>query len=700
MARPTASLIAFGVLYLVLVQMVGVLIESIYILGLLKTALDANALAVLFLFAPVLLFVFPDRTAHWLVWLLYGVLLVSRGLVPYLPTSGRLVASGLAAGAALLLLPLLAVSRDEHEGRTAAAGGSAPALALAVCLSILVRTANHSLDLSLTPAGGWLGWILGLALGGALVRLTWGTEPAQDQSADDLRGRSRGRSAGYAVGYSAACAKARIGASIVGMYLVLILVYFAFSAPAVIARWTEANYTAVVLGVCSLAAAWAFVLVRVPGRLARISRPTLVVWNLTFTGSLVGTILAARVAFARSPDSPAVVVAGAAWWQHVLLAALLATFPVIFLDFQAFSTRLRAADPRPRDFAAGMLVGGGVLVGLVFVNICSNVWGYIRPLSPLFRNQFYLPYALAAGGLTLAVWRHKSAPPAFASGVAAAPAMAWAAILAALCIATAAFAVRTERAPSVAGQPESLVVMTYNIQQANDARGERACDRQLALVRRISPDVLALQESDSARVSLNNNDYVRYYAARLGYHSYYGPTPVTGTFGTAILSKYPLQNTRAVFTFSDRDEIGTAEAEITVAGRTFAIHNVHPAGSRSAMRAFAQRLVERSQAEPHTIILGDHNATDRDPAYRLLADVYTNAWSSAYPSQIGSGGTNTSGRNRIDHIFVSRNLGVRHPVYVPPPLSASDHPAHWATITWSNRWAAPRKMGKSWKGLE
>ena len=63
--------------------------------------------------------------------------------------------------------------------------------------------------------------------------------------------------------------------------------------------------------------------------------------------------------------------------------------------------------------------------------------------------------------------------------------------------------------------------------------------QQLALIRQVSPDILALQESDSTRISLNNNDYARYYAGKLGYYSYYGPKTLTGTYGTALLSKYP-----------------------------------------------------------------------------------------------------------------------------------------------------------------
>ena len=82
--------------------------------------------------------------------------------------------------------------------------------------------------------------------------------------------------------------------------------------------------------------------------------------------------------------------------------------------------------------------------------------------------------------------------------------------------------------------------MTMNTQESNDKSGEKSFEAQLALIRQVSPDILALQETDSTRISLNNNDYVRAFADRLGYYSYYGPKTVAGTYGTAILSKYPL----------------------------------------------------------------------------------------------------------------------------------------------------------------
>lgn len=361
---------------------------------------------------------------------------------------------------------------------------------------------------------------------------------------------------------------------------------------------------------------------------------------------------------------------------------MLLSFPVIFLDLRLFADALQADNPSPRQFAPGMLLGSLALVLLVFINIFTNVWGYVEPISLPFRNQFHLPYLLMTGGLTLLVWRHKPGEVSPSQRADSPISWGWFVPLTALFLGTVLFAVRSERVQPAETERDSLIVMTYNIQQANDDEGERSYDRQLALIQKVSPDILALQESDSARISLNNNDYVRYYAAKLGYHSYYGPATATGTFGTAILSKYPLQNPRAVFTFSDVDEIGAAEAEITVGGHTFTIHNVHPDGSDTAMLTFARVLLERSGEKDYVIALGDYNLRDDEPAFQMIAQVYTNAWTGVYPSGIGADGTDMSGRNRIDHIFLSPNLSAHDPIYILPPDSATDHPVHWAELSW------------------
>jgi endonuclease/exonuclease/phosphatase family metal-dependent hydrolase len=257
---------------------------------------------------------------------------------------------------------------------------------------------------------------------------------------------------------------------------------------------------------------------------------------------------------------------------------------------------------------------------------------------------------------------------------------AWAVLLGAICLGTLAGALPVKRIQVQALDLPSITVMTFNIQGANDANAQKSFERQLAVIRKVSPDIVAMQETDTARISLNNNDFVRFFADSLGYYSYYGPSTVAGTFGTAILSKFPLLNTRTVYTYSDTDEIGVAEAEIDVNGFPVAIYDVHPDGSDLAKMTFVEALLQRSQTKPYVIALGDYNLPDTEPAYQLLNSVFTNAWTSVYPTKVSPNGVDMSGADRIDHIFVSHSLGVRNPVYLLPPASGSDHPVHWAEI--------------------
>ncbi len=660
MKKNGSIVLTFGIVFLFFVQLAGTLVESIYILDLMNSSLDEKVLGVLFFFTPVLLIPLYKKMPQRLTWITFVLLLLARGVLPTLKTANQVLAAGVGTFAVLSLFFLLLWAKPKGETRSQIGRWGSAGLALAVGLSVLLRTVGYGIEYSLTPAGTWVGWGLGVCLGWLLLQLDFGSEmvPAEEKG------------------------NGRVTPAILGLFLVLSLVWFAFSAPAVIARWTEGNYTLIVIAISLLALGWVLLSLSRPQWLERISRSGLLLWNLLFTFSLTATILVHRVSFPPTPDSAPVVVTSPSWPAQIPLALMLLLFPVIFLDMRLFLNQIKQAAPTPRNLVPGILLGNFVLILLVFAHIFTNVWGYVKPVSLPFRNMFWLPYLLLSGLITLLVWRAKKAESDAA--IRGTFHWGWAVLLTAVFLGTLIRALPTSRIQADAVNRSSLVAMTFNTQQSNDDFGERSYDQQLALIRHASPDILSLQESDSTRISLNNNDYVRYYAEKLGYYSYYGPTTVTGTYGTAVLSKYPLLNTRTVFTYSDKDEIGIAEAEIEVNGRRFTIYDVHPDGSDTAMLVFARVLLERSKDKPYVIALGDYNLRDYEEAYQLIDSVYTNVWTSIYPSKISDEGVDMSGENRIDHIFLSPTLGVRNPVYVLVPESATDHAVHWAEIYWGN----------------
>ena len=658
MKKSSLIMVALGIYFLFLIQMAGTLVESIYILDLMNTSLDEKVLGLLFFFTPVILFAYRAKRPALTGWVLFGILALFRGLTPYLPTLGRMLTSGVATGAALTLLPLLLTARVKGESRPFPAFWIVAGFALGVGFSILLRTANSGLDYSLFPNGGWVGWLLGAVLCYGLGALDWGET-----------GRIRAKSSPVTL-------------SLVGMFLVVGLAWFAFSAPSVISRWTEGNYQWIVIAISALTSTWAIISNTRPDWLKKVSPAALLVWNLAFALALALTLLAHRIPFPVSPDSPYVVIGQPTWIKNLPLGATLLLFPVIYLDLQVFAARIRRADPGPRDFIPGVVFVSLSLVILVFFHIFSNVWGYVEPISPWFRNKFWMPYVLLAGLVAALVgWKGVKSPEHSGQRPREIP-RGFTAFLLLVFLGSALSVFLTTRIGEFEPAQDSLLVMTYNIQGANNDSGERSVEEQLALIRQVDPDVLALQESDMARVSLNNNDFVRYFAGKLGYHSYYGPTTTTGTYGTAILSKYPLLNPQTIFSYSDQDEVGTAAVEIKVAGKTFTIYNVHPAGSDRVMLAFAETLLDSSANKNNFIALGDYNLRDYEEAYQLIDSRYTNAWVSNYPTEIGPDGVDMSGDNRIDHIFFSPELEARDPVYILPPESATDHPVHWTEIVW------------------
>lgn len=659
MRKSFPFVLAYTIIFLFFIQVAGTLVESIYILNLMNSSLNANALGVLFFFTPILLIPIHKRFPQGITWISFALLLIMRGILPYLKTTPQVAAAGLGIMISIYLIYLLSQAGIKGEKVGKEGLWSSAGLALAVGFSVFLRTYGLGLDYSLTRSGGWVGWVLGLILGWSLAQLEFNAIPPRQEKT-----RNRATSA------------------IIGIFLILTLVWFSFSAPSIIARWTEGNYTLIVAGTSLVALSWiAFSFLR-PGFVNHISPLLVRLWNIGFVICLGATILAHRVNFPPTPDSEAVIVHTPGWITLLPLYLTILLLPILFIDLHIFMNRIREASPSPQQMIPGFLLVGLLITLLIFSHIFTNVWGYVKPISQMFRNLFWLPYTAMTVIITILGWRtgkeeyYSKTPQEQGLG------WGWSMLLVLLFIGTLLRALPVRQIPIDDTNRNALVVMTFNTQQSNDDSAEKSYDRQLALIRSVAPDILALQESDSTRIGLNNNDYVRYFAGKLGYYSYYGPSTMTGTYGTAILSRFPLENTRTVFTYSDKDEIGTAETEILINGIRFTIIDVHPDGSDAAMLTFAKALLDRTRGVSHVIVLGDFNLRDYEDAYLLIDKDFTNAWTSVYPLEISPDGVDMSGDNRIDHIFLSPDLFARNPVYVLPPESATDHPVHWTEVYW------------------
>jgi endonuclease/exonuclease/phosphatase family metal-dependent hydrolase len=666
MKKSTLSIVSFAINFLFFIQMGGTLVSSIYTLDLLNTSLDAKALGVLFFFFPAIFYIFKKKIPEWLCWMFLAGLILSRGMLPTLNTNGRMLVSGIGTALSLGLFPFLLNTR-EIEGKSGSQGFSASlGLALTLIISIMLRSLNSGIDYSLTMKGSWVGWVMGLILGISLISLER-TRIGIEQSPESDNGKIP-----------------PVTSSLFGIFMILSLIYFIFSAPGVLARWTEGNYKAIVILVDIFSVGWFISRMLFRSIYERISRRFIIGWNILFSVSLLAMIFVNQIGFPETVGSLPVTVGAPSIWMLVPLYVMIILFPIIFVDMEYLWNRLSGSSLSPRQLAPGMMLGTFTLVVLVFMNIFSNVWGYVEPVSPFFRNKFYLPFLIITFILCLIVLLGKESFSEQKGSQKRSFPTIWNLLFLIFILFTVGGLAGKPNQPENVSIARSLKVMTYNIQQGNDNTGEQSYLRQLAIIQQVTPDILVLQESDSTRISINNIDLVRFFADNLGYYSYYGPKTISGSYGTAILSRYPLINTQTIFTFSDQDENGTAYAQVEVGNKTFNIYNVHPDGSDDAKEAFAKMLLERTAGQKNVIIMGDFNLRQNEAAYKMIDSVFINSWIHVYPTGISTDGVDMSGRNRIDHIFISSDLSVRNPVYVLPPDSATDHPVHWAEIYWQN----------------
>lgn len=224
--------------------------------------------------------------------------------------------------------------------------------------------------------------------------------------------------------------------------------------------------------------------------------------------------------------------------------------------------------------------------------------------------------------------------------------------------------------------PSSLRVMTYNIQQGFSEDGVFNPDGQLDLIREWDPEVIGLQESGTNRISGGNNDLVRYYGEQLGMYTYYGPKVVTGTFGIALLSRYPMHNPQTFYMYSEGEQTAAINASLEVGGQTLQVFVTH-LGNEGPMIQQKQFLSEVKGSE-YMIALGDFNFQPSSEQYVMTTSHLRDAWEEGKSESTGK--ADKFPENRIDHVFLSEEFRVDRATYLRSPQS--DHPALVVDVSW------------------
>ena len=654
------NILLYSILFLFFFQLLVDFVEGIYAFGLMGTGIPVEIVSVLLLFSPIAMLFFRRGLPRWVIVILGELMVISRVIEPLLDTRGRMLVSGLGVACFMIVFPSLTWlqgrKKENSSGLITGIG-----LTIALVLAIFLRVIYSGVDSSTDGGLVWLGWIL--AFLGALLML-WlllVNEPITTNKTNNS----------IKIGFG------KVSAFVLGLMGVLIMLYFAFIAPNVIARWTEGNYVLIVFMVITVLGIFTFVLIKRPDWIASIGHTGIIIWNILFVLSLILTIYVHQINFPAEPNSYPIYAHQTSVWLYIPLIAMLLIFPIILIDFVLFYQELTEARPSYRSLGGGFSIAALFLLLMIFAQVFTTVYDYIPVVGPYFRDKFWLVYLIVGLTMSLPVFlvqKQKIDGTFIRNDLKVSSIYVTLVNLIALLIIIIVFTHTPQ--PDKTPHISSLKILTYNIQQGYSEDGLKNYQGQLSVIRGINPDLIGLQETDTNRIANGNTDLVRFFADRLNMYSYYGPKTVNGTFGIALLSRYPIQNPRTFYMYSEGEQTAAIKAQITVGSEVFNVFVTHLGNGGPIVQQ--QQVLDIIDGKRNVILIGDFNFRPDSQQYQLTTNILDDAWLVRWPGGFADQGIDPD--DRIDHTFLSPGTTVEEAYYVPDP--ASDHPAMWTQITW------------------
>jgi len=632
-------IVFLSLVFLTFFQLVSDFIESVYTFGLLGTDIPPEMVSVVLFFTPLAL-LFVRRTPSLRVALILAAdAALLRALEIVLPPAAKMLAGGLGVGVMLVLLPILLANTRRSRGLNAVSMSAG--LALSLAFSILLRSLGAGSDIStIFPSIGWV--LCALLLGSTVILLRVKEEPLQEEME---KATTFGKTLSLSIGF--------LGA--------LLVLYFGFVSPAVLARWSGVDLRLILL---TLAVALClYFLLQANEAFKKVSRGQVLLWNALFIFAGTVTIWINQTVFPMDSSAYPLFQAQTTWIEQIPLFLMLLLSPVVLLDIRLVSAELAERKPSMRQLAGGFGLAALLFLLIVLAQVFTTVYDYIPVIGPWFRDRFWLVFLAAGLSLGLTVWGGK---PQSSEGCPTQLRTIFFPILLSCMLLAVVVSVMASPVPETPQQPSSLRVLTYNLQQGYDETGRRAYLEQLAVIRSFNPDIVGLQETDTARFSGGNGDLVRTIAQGLNMYAYYGPKTVAGTFGIALLSRYPLENPKTFYMYSTGEQTAAILAEIVANGIRYNVVVTHLGNGGPMIQQ--EQVLAAMDGKENVIAMGDFNFRPDTDQYALTRQTYESAWELAGPAF--TPGLDTA--DLIDHVFVSPGVDVSSAEYILSPVS--DHP--------------------------
>lgn len=224
-----------------------------------------------------------------------------------------------------------------------------------------------------------------------------------------------------------------------------------------------------------------------------------------------------------------------------------------------------------------------------------------------------------------------------------------------------------------------LQVMSWNLHHGEGLDKKTNLSRIAKVITDSKVDVVFLQEVDKNLPRSGKADQAVELGKLTGMHAAFAKAISFsgGEYGIAILSRYPLENTR-VHPLPGPGEARVAfEATITIGGKPLRLVNTHlEAGAETARPAQARKLLEWFQPPAPTLLGGDFN----DTAASETLKIFTAPWKTVLkdtPATFPADKPVTE----IDH-FLTLGCEAAAPAQVLPEAVASDHRPVLVRIAW------------------
>jgi len=675
-----SELILLSILFLFFFQQITEFVESIYLLNLIVTGINENIAAILFLLTPIVLLLFKKNFPSKLMVIFGEIMIICRILQPLFDTQIKMIITGLGVGSFMIFFPayLQKKSLENNEKSALMLGIS---LGFGLALSILFRTLGSSVDISLSFGFQWIGWILVVIA--AIMMINLANPDRIKVNPDDVNNTEKMGS------------KWKILALCLGLFGVLILCYFAFNSPAVIVRWAEGDFMAITSILILLITGFIIIAIVKPDLISKIPFKGILLWNGLFVLMMTLTIGLNQVPFPFITSYP-FFAPDTTIFHQIVLYVMFFLSPIILIDFVILLRELFRSRPSTRKMGAAFFASAFFFILMIFSAVFTTTWDYIPIIGPIFRDMIWLVFLIGGVIMVLPIFLVKKKSLIFSkiSRNNIIKGYKIVIIIGVLAIGTilGGFIVELPKVQTPIDN-STLSILTYNIQQSADEPGNKNFEGQLSVIQNLNPDIIGLQESDTARIANGNTDIVRYISNNLGYYSYFGPKTVTGTFGIALLSKYPILNARTFYMECVEEQAATIWAQIKVGTKTFNIFVTHLGNYRNTTKGDRTQIVQQENlltvtaGKENVILMGDFNFEPNTEQYNITIAQFYDSWelvSAANPANAvvdpNLPGERIIPDERIDHIFVSHHLNESM-IYIHYTGGfESDHPALYANL--------------------